>query len=124
MLTSVVKDVTIYAAANSGTAILSLLLVPLYSYKLSPSEFGVYSLVVMLYGLLAIFSDGGMTNAFARYYFDEANIRSTEHLIEYRERLLSTGLSVTAASSVVVSSLCYIGAEFVSHTGFAAAAAP
>src|SRR5262245_11362202 len=108
MLASVVKDVTIYAAANSGTALLSLLLVPLYSYKLSPSEFGVYSLVVTLYGLLAIFSDGGMTNAFARYYFDETNIQSTDYLIEFRERLLSTGLSVTVATSVVLSSACYV----------------
>src|SRR5262249_41325962 len=43
VLTALGRDSAIYGAANAGTAVLALVLVPIYTHRLTTSEFGAYS---------------------------------------------------------------------------------
>jgi len=114
------KDSAIYGAANAATAVLAVLLVPLYTHKLTASEFGRYSLVVMIYSLLSVLADCGMTNGVARYYFDEAQTGDPNTATVYRKSLVTTALVTTACISLLLSLACYWLADFVSWHAFGA----
>jgi O-antigen/teichoic acid export membrane protein len=114
------KDSAIYGAANAGTVVLAVLLVPLYTHKLTALEFGRYSLVVMIYGLLSVLADCGLTNSIARYYFDEAQTRDPNTATAYRKSLLTTALVTTACISLLLGIACYGSAGFVSWHAFGA----
>lgn len=116
VLTALSKDSAIYGAANAGTAVLALLLVPIYTHKLTTSEFGAYSLVAMIYSLFSIVADCGLSSSIARYYFNES--APPDRIATYRSRLLSTSLLTTAGISLALSLLCYGFADFVSRYAF------
>jgi O-antigen/teichoic acid export membrane protein len=115
------KDSAIYGCANAGSALLTVLLVPIYTHGLTVSEFGTYSLVVMVYGLLSVLADCGLTNSVARYYFDEAETSSPELAARYRKSLITTALATTGSISLILGTVCYLSADLVSWLAFGVA---
>jgi O-antigen/teichoic acid export membrane protein len=116
VLTALGRDSAIYGAANAGTAVLAFLLVPIYTHRLTTSEFGAYSLVAMIYSLLSIVGDCGLSSSVARYYFDEST--QPDRIATYRRRLLSTAFLTTTGVSVALSLLCFGFADLVSRQAF------
>ncbi len=118
VLRSLAKDSAIYGAANAGTGLLALLLVPLYTHNLTVTEFGTYSLAVTIYSLLFVLTDCGLTNSIARYYFNEGQIGDSATAAAYRKSLVTTALIITTCVSLLLGIVCYGGADFVSWHAF------
>jgi O-antigen/teichoic acid export membrane protein len=118
VLRSLAKDSVIYGAANVGTGLLALILVPLYTHNLTVSEFGSYSLVVTIYSLLIVLTDCGLTNSIARYYFNEGQTGDSVTAEAYRKSLVTTALVITACLALLLGIVCYGSADFVSWQAF------
>ncbi len=61
---------SIYAATNVLQRGAAFLLMPLYTYYLAPSAYGVLAIVTAVNGVLAILFTLGLTSAITRFYFD------------------------------------------------------
>jgi O-antigen/teichoic acid export membrane protein len=113
----VVWQSAVYGLGNVATAALALFLVPLYTHRLTPAEFGVYSLMAMVYGVLSLLADAGLTNSIARYYFDkDRNIVASAET--YRGELIATSVTTSTAISVLVSGACLVTAELLARRVF------
>ena len=69
-----VKHTAVYGSGFVATAAVSLVLVPVYTHYLSPSDYGLLALMLVLYGLMKTVYDLGFTNSVARFFFDEQGI--------------------------------------------------
>jgi len=65
-----VRHTLVYGSGYVATAALSLILLPVYTHYLSPSEFGLLALMLVLYGVGKQIYDLGFTNSVARFFFD------------------------------------------------------
>jgi len=81
------KHSLIYGIGMSFTAVSSILLVPLYTRFLSPADYGVYSLIGIVFSLLLFVYDFGMINAIFRWYYQYA-----PHDEVLRRRVINTAL--------------------------------
>ena len=69
-LRDVVRHTLVYGFGNVSVAFLSLALVPIYTHRLSPADYGLLALVLALYGFLGRLYDLGLTNSVGRYFFE------------------------------------------------------
>jgi O-antigen/teichoic acid export membrane protein len=90
----------IYLMANIVNRAAGLLLLPLYTQVLTPTEFGVYGLIVVFCDLLAVMLMIGLNNAFTVVYFEQ-----TEE--EARRRVASTTLLALSAAMLALLALCW-----------------
>lgn len=102
------KHSAIYGLGNIATSLLSFLLVPLYTNNLNPTQFGVYSLLITVYSVLAVFVDCGLAESLSRYYFDNNADSTPEQLTRNRRVLLSTGLMLSAGLTVVTATVIFL----------------
>ncbi len=65
------RHTLIYGSGYVATAAVSLVLVPVYTFHLTPSDFGLLALMLALYGVGRGIFDLGFTNSVARFYFDQ-----------------------------------------------------
>ena len=64
------KHSSIYSLGEILTRLTSLLLLPIYTRYLAPSDYGVMAIIDLLTGLLAIVLGGGLASAVSRFHFD------------------------------------------------------
>ncbi|WP_166830755.1 oligosaccharide flippase family protein [Thalassoroseus pseudoceratinae] len=64
------KHSSIYSLGEILTRLTSLLLLPIYTRYLAPSDYGVMAIIDLLIGLLAIVLGGGLAAAVSRFHFD------------------------------------------------------
>lgn len=67
---SIGKESTVYSISNILTRAIGFILIPLYTYFLTPEEYGIISIVTSLIGFISIFYNFGMSSAWTRFYFD------------------------------------------------------
>jgi len=93
------KHSFIYGLGNSFTAVVGVLLIPLYTRRLTPGEYGIYALITIVYTLLAFVYDFGMINALFRWVY-----QYKEEEADLRRRVASTSLIflVVLASSLTI----------------------
>ncbi len=96
--TSVLKHAGIYGLGNVGIRIAGLLLVPLYTYNLTPSEYGVIEYLDLTSMAIGMLFGLGLANAIYRFYY----LGGPE---EDRHRVVSTALLPVLAVSFIVSGL-------------------
>ncbi len=60
-----------YSAGNIFIRSASFLLLPLYSNLISPSDFGVYSVIMSFYAVLSVFFQGGLHAALSKFYIEK-----------------------------------------------------
>lgn len=65
------SDTVIYGGGRSLVKLLHALLLPLYSYYLTPADYGLLGLVLTTATLIDVFVTLGFDVAFTRFYFDE-----------------------------------------------------
>ena len=65
------KDSAIYGAGRMLQKFLSALLLPLYTYFLSPADYGVLGMVLVTTALIDVVVTLGFDVAFSRFYFDD-----------------------------------------------------
>ncbi|CAO3450170.1 hypothetical protein [Azospirillum argentinense] len=97
---TILKHGWLFMLANVVNRAAGLLLLPLYTRLLSPSEFGVYALVVVVADLLAVMLMIGMNNAFTAVYFEHAEEND-------RRRVASTCLLAVVGTSVAMVGLAW-----------------
>lgn len=105
------KNSAIYGLGNIANSALSFLLVPFYTHHLSTAEFGAYSLLITVFGLLALVVDAGLTNSVGRYYFDQPPEADAGERKLQRTHLISTALFLSGGIALVVAGLTAVGAE-------------
>jgi O-antigen/teichoic acid export membrane protein len=74
-LRALLRGSLLYTLGNFLPRIGAFLLLPLYTVAMAPSEYGVYSLMLSLIGLLAIVYRLGLDGSLLRFHFDVAPAR-------------------------------------------------
>jgi len=97
---NIIRHGWLFMLANVVNRAAGLLLLPLYTKVLTPPEFGVYALVVVVSDLLAVMLMIGMSNAFTAVYFEHDEGRD-------RRRVVSTCLLALFGVSVTMLGLAY-----------------
>jgi O-antigen/teichoic acid export membrane protein len=90
-LRELAKHTLVYGLGSLATSLIGFLLIPVYTRKLSPEEFGDLALFLVLYGALTRVYDLGLTNSVGRFYFD---YRSEQRRLD---EMLSTVTAFLAA---------------------------
>lgn len=103
------KHSFIYGLGSSFTAVVGVMLIPLYTRMLNPGEYGIYALITIIYTLLAFVYDFGMINALFRwvYHYKEEDIVS-------RKRVASTSFAFLFALSLLLTIILWGRAGFIS----------
>jgi O-antigen/teichoic acid export membrane protein len=96
-LRALLRGSLLYTLGNMLPRLGAFLLLPVYTAAMAPAEFGVFSLMLSLSGLLAIMYRLGLDGALLRIHFDIAPVR--------RPSLYLTLASVTLAAVVAFSLL-------------------
>lgn len=104
------KHSLIYGLGTSITALSGLILVPLYTRFLAPSEYGVFSLISIVFSLLFFLYDFGMINALFRWYY-----QYEPHETALRQRVVSTAYIFTASLAFIFTVLFWIVAPLISQ---------
>ncbi len=97
---TIIKHGWLFMMANLVNRTAGLLLLPLYTKLLTPSEFGVYALVLVVSDLLAVMLMIGMNNAFTAVYFEHPDEAG-------RRRVVSTCLLALVGAAVAMLALAY-----------------
>ncbi len=82
-LKSLLGSVAVYGLGDIATSVVSLLLLPIYTRFLTPSDYGVLAMLVTIEAVAKIAFRWGADTAFMRLFFDCADVRA-------RQRLAST----------------------------------
>jgi O-antigen/teichoic acid export membrane protein len=69
-LRDLARHTLVYGSGYVTMAIVSFVLVPVYTRHMSPSEYGLLGLMLVLYGLMTTVYDLGFTNSVGRFFFD------------------------------------------------------
>lgn len=105
-----VKHSLIYGVGMSFTAISSILLVPLYTRFLSPADYGVYSLIGIIFSLLLFLYDFGMINAIFRWYYQYAPDE-----VALRRKVINTALIFLFVLAMFFTFILWNGAGLLSQ---------
>jgi O-antigen/teichoic acid export membrane protein len=100
-LRALLRGSLLYTLGNFLPRIGAFLLLPLYTVAMAPSEFGVYSLMLSLIGLLAIVYRLGLDGTLLRIHFDVAPPRRPSH---YFSATVTT-VAVAVVLSVLIAAL-------------------
>lgn len=92
---TILKHGWLFMLANVVNRAAGLLLLPLYTHILTPSEFGIYALVLVVTDLLAVMLTIGLSNAFTAVYFEHADE-------DGRRRVVSSCLLALVIMSVLL----------------------
>jgi len=76
-----VKDSVIYGGGRALIKLLHALLLPLYSFYLTPSDYGLLGIVLTTSTLIDVFVTLGFDVAFTRFYFDEKSEENHRRVI-------------------------------------------
>ena len=108
--TSVLKHAGIYGLGNVGIRIAGLLLVPLYTYNLSPAEYGIIEYLDLTAMAIGMLFSLGLANAIYRFYYLEPDAN--------RKRVVSTALAPVLVVSFLISALLLLGAPWIANAIF------
>jgi O-antigen/teichoic acid export membrane protein len=106
-LRDLLKHSTIYALGQILTRIASILLLPLYTHCLTPSDYGITAIMDLTGTILSLMISGGMVTAVMRFHFDHD---SREH----HDQLWWTGLTYLTGVSVIVLLPLWMGRQMLS----------
>jgi O-antigen/teichoic acid export membrane protein len=111
-LRDLVRHTVIYGSGFVAGAAAGLILIPLYTHSMKPSEYGLYALMFVLYGVLKPVYDLGFTNSVARFFFDAESGEETETGLW---RMSATGLAFLAVWGFALTALLWIFSDQVAN---------
>lgn len=92
------RHVSIYALGSIIRQLVGFIMLPVYTSYLSPSDYGVVSLLVVMVSLCEVLIGARFGQAMPKFFYEQADS-------EWRNTVVSTALSVTACISVLVTLL-------------------
>jgi O-antigen/teichoic acid export membrane protein len=105
------RNLAIYGLGDVATSLVSLLLLPVYTRKLSPEEYGIIAMLLTIEAVAKILFRWGVDTAFMRMYFDCADQAA-------RQRLASTIFFFLVAVNGTLLAAGVLGAEWLSFRLF------
>jgi len=108
---SVLKHAGIYGLGNVGIRIAGLLLVPLYTYNLTPAQYGIIEYLDLTAMAIGMLFGLGLANAIYRFYYLVPGEND-------RRRVVSTALVPVLAVSFAVSAILLAAAPWLAGTLF------
>lgn len=108
---SVLKHAGIYGLGNVGIRVAGLLLVPLYTYNLSPAEYGVIEYLDLTAMAIGMLFSLGLANAIYRFYY----LASPG---DERRRVVSTAFTPVLLVSFVVAAILFLAAPWLANSLF------
>lgn len=112
-LWDLVRHTVVYGSGFVTMAAASLLLVPLYTHRLSVAAYGVLGLMLAFYGFMKQVYDLGFMNAVGRFYFDSEG--EGEHREAALDGLRATSLSFLTGYGAVLTLILWLPAAEWSH---------
>ncbi|HKP88129.1 MAG TPA: oligosaccharide flippase family protein [Blastocatellia bacterium] len=106
-----IKHTLIFGIGSVVNSAFGLVLVPLYVRKLSPSEYGVLSLLTITLTLATIVLKFGLNHAFFRHYYDTEDPA-------HRRRIVGSTLIFLLVSSIISTAAFYLLAPAISEAVF------
>jgi O-antigen/teichoic acid export membrane protein len=101
------KHSSIYAIGQILTRMASIMLLPLYTYCLTPADYGITAILDLTTTIFALMIGGGMVTAVTRFHFDG---ESESH----QDRVWWTGLSYVTIVATIVLLPMWIGRQILS----------
>jgi O-antigen/teichoic acid export membrane protein len=101
-----IRHTLVYGSGYVTMAAVSAILTPVYAHQLTPSDFGLLALLLVLYGLMKQVYDLGFTNSVGRFFFDQKDGEITDGLGVMR----LTGLMFLAAWGALLTFLLAVPA--------------
>lgn len=98
------SDAAVYGISSMLARVISFLLLPIFTWYLTPKDYGVMAMLAIVGAVFAPLANLGMTNAIFRRF-------NTDKSEEARARTLTTGMASIALSSVVVLAVGMLFAE-------------
>lgn len=108
---SVLRHAGIYGLGNVGIRVAGLLLVPLYTYNLSPADYGVIEYLDLTAVAIAMLFSLGLANAIYRYYYLVPDGPE-------QRRVVSTALVPVVCVSVAISAALFLLAPWLARDLF------
>jgi len=105
-LQDLLKHSSVYAIGQILTRIASILLLPLYTHCLTPSDYGITAIMDLTATILSLMIGGGMVTAVTRFHFDHDSA-------EQQDRLWWTGLTWLLGASVIVLLPLWLGRQLL-----------
>jgi len=105
----ILKHSTFYGISNFFVSLTSFILIPLYTLRLRPEEYGIYSIIALFGTVIFYVYDLGLISALVRHYFefDAADI-------EERKRIVSTTMWFFVIISILFSIFLLWGSTKIS----------
>lgn len=101
-----VRHSLVYGSGYVAMAIVSFVLIPVYTRYMLPSEFGLLGLMLVLYGLMKQVYDLGFMNSVGRFFFDYGDDDAAG-----MARMRATGIAFLAAYGGVLTVLLWSTAD-------------
>lgn len=111
-MNKILKNASLYTIGSILPQALNIILLPLYTDYLSPSEFGIYSSMLMINTILIIFLSLGFERALYRLYFDYNSDDEKSTLLG----TISIAVFIVASIQLLLLFLCrnFVGKVFTS----------
>ena len=103
------RNLAIYGFGDVATSIVSLLLLPIYTRYLTPSDYGVIAMLLTIEAVAKVLFRWGVDTAFMRLYYDCADQPA-------RQRLASTIFFFLLAVNGSLLAVGLLGASWLRHT--------
>ena len=104
-------DTLIYGFGNVFTRLITFLLLPLYTNILTPSEYGIITIIYVFMGFMNIIYHYGLDSSFLKYYAKEKNIKN-------QKTIFSTAFFLNLFSSIILSLLIFLFSKQLSFFFF------
>ncbi len=92
---SLIKDTMVYGLSDLIFKFIAFAVFPIYTLYLSPEDFGMMELVIVLAGLVAIVANLGINHGVMRHYYEE----------EKQANLVSSGIYMLTAAMILLTGL-------------------
>lgn len=99
MIKKLALDTSIYAIVSIATALINLLLLPIYTRFFTEHEFAIISLTSILIGLINIFISGGLISALQRFYWDDQ---------VNKNKLVSNSLNIVCCLGILITLIIFL----------------
>ena len=106
-LRDLLKHSSIYMVGQILTRMASVLLLPLYTHCLSPTDYGIISIIDLTCAVLGTLICEGMVGAITRNHFDSEDPR-------HHDKVWWTGLTFVCVASVVILTPMWLGRHLLS----------
>lgn len=105
------KSISVYSLGNILSALVSFLLLPIYTRMLTPGDYGVLELINLFAAVVGLLFGLNISNGYGRIYFDYKDV-------DARKKLFATGQIFTLMTALFISVVILLNSNWVSNSIF------